>query len=172
MALDPSSVTRATDSAGDEIATLKGSVSGKEYQQMVLVDDAEAQLGITANPLEVQASAGLAVTEAVPASSYNSATAENFAQVSNGAATLREITAVLDTGASARWLHLFDSTTALAGGETPVMRLPLPAGPSAVAYAPAKGRAFATGIQAATSSTFATYTDPGDTVAVFHADYD
>lgn len=131
-----------------------------------LKDDGGTDIS-SANPLDV------AVADAIPATTYvTGAALENEAVAKATAGTLREVSVVLDNAASARWFMLFDANVALVGGETPIFRAPLAAGPSLVSFSPERGISFSTGLVVATSSTIDTFTDPGDTVAAFRVDMD
>lgn len=163
MPLTPSTVGHTIVGGNDRISVFDDGASNLT-QAMAIVDSDNALAGVTGNPIRAEPSP--------PASRYVTGGAlENTAQVKGSAGTLKEITVTMDAAASARYLHIFDSIAALAGGETPVARFLIPAG-GMISYTPPGGLALATGILVATSSTLATYTSPGDTLAAFQADYD
>jgi len=124
----------------------------------------------TARPLKVNSSGQLVVsTDAVAGATDGGSGSSlvNEVQVKTGSGVLHEMLINLDSGASARWALLFDRTDALSGGEEPLKRIALSAGPGGFIYTPQGGLDFTNGLRVATSSTLATFTNPGDTVAAF-----
>lgn len=162
MPLTPGDVGHTTIAGEDRIRVFDngGSVL---TQGMALVDDSDSHAGVGINPLRAEPSR--------PTSRYVSSALEDSAVVKASAGVLKELVVVLSAAAVARFLHVFDQSGALSGGETPVMRLLVPAGGMA-SYTPPGGLVLSTGLVVGVSSTLATYTASGDSLAAFHADYD
>lgn len=162
MPLTPVDVGHTTIAGEDRIRVFDNG-GGVLTQGMALVDDSDAHAGVGTNPLRAEPSR--------PTSRYVSGALEDTSVVKASAGVLKEITVVLDAAASARFLHIFNQAGALGGGETPVMRLLVPAGGMS-SYTPPGGLVMSTGLVVGVSSTLATYTASGDNLAAFHVDYD
>jgi hypothetical protein len=159
----PTTVRRTNDTVGDDFRTFDDGGAIKS-QAVGLIDDAGAHSGIETNPAKTR--------EPEPTNRYDSTVLENSAQAKGSAGVLREVTAVLDsTVIVSRYLHVFDSIIALAGGETPVFRFPIPAGGAVNVHFPG-GRSLSTGVQVGISTTLVTYTAPGGAEGVFHVEMD
>lgn len=116
------------------------------------------------------ASVTLGTVIAEPATRYISASLARQAQAKASAGVVREVT-VINTSGSARYLMLFDRTSALTGGEAPFYRQIVPAGGQTTKWFEG-GRTFATGLCVALSSTIATWTDPAADEGFFYVEMD
>ena len=179
MPLTPSTIKRATDTAGDSIKVFDTS-GGEKVQGVVITDEDGNAAGIPTNPaaVELRNSGGTELaTNAAPlktiapptTNQYDSSAVETNALAKSGAGVLREIIAILDpVETTVQYLHLFDSIGAPSGA--PARRILVP--PAGIfVYTPPGGWAFTTGLRVAFSSTLATYT-ASTTGGVFHVDMD
>lgn len=161
MALTPSNCIRENDSSGSEIKT--GTDSGGEHIQYITqVDDDGDQAAIVGNPAIVEGDTlSWADTDG---------TADTNLVVKSSAGKLFEVRA-LNTSSSARYLHIFNATSAPSGSDVPAHRVLVPALGEASESFGINGRAFSTGIVVAFSTTIDDYTAPGSNEAYFHVGY-
>lgn len=159
------------NSAGTEIGTAADPV------EVGLRNSAGTEIGTAADPVEVglrDSSGTELATDAAPlktavprpATTYTSGTLEDTAQAKATAGVLREITITMDSTATGpRYLQIHDINGAATGA--PAVALPIPDGAVAVHYEPVGGMSFSAGIRVSSSSTLATYTASGDSLAFF-----
>jgi len=161
MALPPSTVKRATDLSGDDFRTFDD--GGVEVQGVALVGENGEHLGGPTDPL--------VITDQAATFDQTGATAEKQRVLLNVPGSLFEVTVVVESGTPARWLHLHDVAAPIAGGETPIDRVFVPAGEQGKKTYRMAGRPFATGIVAALSTTAGQTTLPGSDEGFFHGEF-
>lgn len=130
-------------------------------------DTAAALAGTSGDyaPLEVDSLGRLHVTHSATPSVFNATLTDVDIAVKASAGVLYSIH-VTNINAAVRYLQIFNQTTAPAGGNTPFISIPIPAGSSTAPSAVSLGRDFfglggiahATGIAVGISTTSATFT--------------
>lgn len=159
----PGTVERTNDVGGDAFRTFEDGGTVRS-QAVGLIDVDGLHSGIEANPAKFR--------QPEPTTRYDTAALESQAQAKGSAGVIREITCALDASVVVvRYLHLFDQTAVLTGGEVPIMRAVIPAG-GLVNIEFTGGRTVSTGLVVGISTTLVTYTAPGGSEGVFHVEMD